>query len=221
MIKYLKQGWLVIAISLVFGGLLAGVQIKLGPIIKNNQITKSYSRIPLLLLGKDKVEGAKNEIASGKVAVNKDGKTIAELTVQTPETPLDYDVYKVSEGGKQIGWVVLGKGNGYADEVVCLIGLSADIKTITGVSVISQKETPNLGSKLQSKWADQFAGKASSPALEVVKNKSGKPDNNKIDAISGATISSDALTTIVNQTIAKFSDDVKKLKFASAATKEK
>lgn len=221
MLKYLKEGWLVIVISLVFGGLLAAVQITLGPIIKEKQITKSYALMPLLVLGKEKVQGTQNAISTGKVTVTKDGKAVAELSVQTPETPLDYDVYKVIEGGKQLGWVVLGKGNGYADEIVCLIGLSTDLKKITGVTVLSQKETPNLGSKLQSKWVDQFAGKASSPALEVVKNKSAKPDNNKIDAISGATISSNALTTIVNETIVKFSADVNKLKFAPAATKEK
>lgn len=221
MIKYLKQGWLVIAISLVFGGLLAAVQMKLGPIIKNNQITKSYSRIPLLLLGKDKVEGGKIIIGKGEVSLEKDGKNVATFTVQTPENPLDYDVYKIFEGNKQAGWVVLGRGNGYADEIICLIGLSTDMKTITGVSVITQKETPNLGSKIQSPWVNQFAGKAANPPLEVVKTKSAAPDNNKIDAISGATISSDSLTTIVNQTVAKFAADEKNLKFAPVAAEEK
>lgn len=221
MIKYFKQGWLVIAISLAFGALLAGVQITLGPLIKQNQITKSYSRIPLLVLGQAKVDGATINIKDDEITVEKNGKAEAVLTVQKPENQLDYDVYKVSEGGSQIGWVVMGKGNGYADEIVCLIGLSTDLKKINGVSVISQKETPNLGSKIQSPWADQFAGKAAQPPLEVVKDKSGKPDNNKIDAISGATISSDSLTTIVNQTVTKFSAEVKDLKFAPAGAKEK
>ncbi|HNX25961.1 MAG TPA: FMN-binding protein [Phycisphaerae bacterium] len=221
MLKYFKQGWLVIAISLAFGALLAGVQLTLGPKIKENQITKSYNRIPLLLLGQDKVNGAKIVIAGDKITVDRDGKAETTLTVQKPENPLDYDVYKVFNGDKQLGWVVLGKGNGYADEVVCLIGLSPDLKTITGVSVISQKETPNLGSKIQSPWIYQFAGKAANPPLEVVKNRTASPDNNKIDAISGATISSDSLTAIVNQTVAKFVGDVEKLKFASAAAEEK
>lgn len=217
MLKYFKQGWLVIAISLAFGAILAGVQITLGPKIKENQITKSYNRIPLLVMGRENVEGAKIVIKGDDVTVERDGKAQAVFTVVKPENPLDYDVYKVCQDGKQAGWVILAKGNGYADEIVCLIGLSTDLKTITGVSVISQKETPNLGSKIQSPWINQFAGKAANPPLEVVKNKSGAPDNNKIDAISGATISSDSLTTIVNQAVAKFAADVKNLKFATAA----
>lgn len=214
MIKYLKQGWLVIAIALGFGALLAGVQIVLGPKIDANRIAKTYKRIPVLVMG-EKAAGGDIVIKGQEITVSKDGKVIATLKVEKPtaETNPGYNVYKVLEGDAHVGWVVEGNGMGYADAIVCLVGLDKNLGKITGVSVIEQKETPNLGSKIQGPWAAQYSGKSTAAALEVVKNKTGAPDNEKIDAISGATISSTCLTDIVNRTVEKFKGDVAKLKF--------
>ncbi|MCP4450920.1 MAG: FMN-binding protein, partial [Planctomycetes bacterium] len=62
------------------------------------------------------------------------------------------------------------------------------------------KETPGLGNKIiEQPWRDQFTDKQSSTPLMVVKNGAAK--GHEIDGISGATISSRAVTGIVNTTI--------------------
>jgi electron transport complex protein RnfG len=179
MLNYLKQGWLVLLLALGFGGGLAAVQIKLGPVIAENQRNEIYGRISELVPG-----GAKEKTREIDLA----GET----------------VYKVfSEDGRHVGWVIRADGMGYADKIDVLIGLGVEAKTINGIYVLDQKETPGLGSKIASpKWNRQFKGKPTAPPLEVVKTPASKPY--QIDAISGATISSKSLTGIVNDSVEEF-----------------
>ncbi len=85
--------------------------------------------------------------------------------------------------------------NGYGGEINLAVGISYDGVTITGVSVISQSETPGLGAVCTDrKFTDQFKGIAG--FVEYV--KTGKTEPNQIDAISGATITTKAVTEAVN-----------------------
>ena len=71
---------------------------------------------------------------------------------------------------------------------------------ITGISVISQTETAGLGAVCAEKtskgedFRNQYAGKSG----EITVIKSGEPADNEIVAISGATISSKAVTAGIN-----------------------
>ena len=212
--KHLLDGWLILVLALVFGSGLTAIQQTLGPIIEQNQKDKTYNRIPMLTLGEEAIEGLAIEPAGSAIKLTQDGKTVDTLHVEETVQGSPVVAYRVYEGERLTGYVLEGSGSGYADKIVTLIGLSADLKTITGVSVIKQMETPNLGSKIVGPWVGQYAGKAASPPLEVVKNGSGSPDNNKIDAISGATISSRCLTDIVNQTVETFSTELPNLQWS-------
>lgn len=179
MLKYLKQGWLVIVLGLLFGAALAGIDSKLSPIIARNQKEETYGQIPQLVPGADVTKTEEVDVGAFR-------KTLKIL---------DAD-------GKHIGWVVRAEGMGYSDKIKALIGLDAEAKTITGVYVLEQKETPGLGSKIASPWNEQFDGKPVEPPLVVVKHK--PAEDNQIEAISGATISSSALTRIVNRASERF-----------------
>ena len=49
------------------------------------------------------------------------------------------------------------KGQGYADTIERLLGLSTDFRSITGLFVLDQKETPGLGNKIiTDAWRSQF-----------------------------------------------------------------
>ena len=75
-----------------------------------------------------------------------------------------------------------------------MVGIDKNNK-ITGIEVISQQETPGLGAKIkESSFLQQFIGKT----LEELKIKK---DGGKIDAVTGATISSRAVTNGVRQAI--------------------
>jgi electron transport complex protein RnfG len=109
-------------------------------------------------------------------------------------------LYRVSLADRLSGWVIKAAGRGYADKIEILIGLNPDAKTISGIFILEQKETPGLGNKISlSQWRNQFIQKSTALPLTVVKGKSAT--SNSIDAVTGATISSRSVTGIVNRTI--------------------
>ena len=191
------QAWLILVLALIFGAALAAVQVNLSQTIRNNKLQETLERIPELVWGAAKAGKTENqnsavEITPGTITVEKDGKTSY------------YQVYRVSRAGRLSGWVVKAGGQGYADKIEILMGLDPNAKTISGIFILEQKETPGLGNKISlSRWRNQFIQKSTAKPLKVVKGKS--PTSNSIDAVTGATISSRSVTGIVNRTV----DDLK------------
>jgi electron transport complex protein RnfG len=170
--SYLGQAWLVLAISLVFGALLAGVQVGLAAKIAANKLNETLDQIPNLVPGG--VADKSEEVQMG-----------------------DRAAFKVMDAdGKHIGWVIKAAGNGFADRIELLIGMDAEAKMITGLYVLDQKETPALGDNIKkADFRDRFNGKPTDVALSASQTPTG-PD--QIQAISGATISSQSVCDIVN-----------------------
>lgn len=95
---------------------------------------------------------------------------------------------------------------GYGDAIKIMVAFKAD-NTISGIDVVSHTETPGLGAKAdEPKFKDQFMGKEVSE-LMVTKGGSNPQD---IDAISGATITSRAVTNAVNEAIIYYNTNIKK-----------
>jgi electron transport complex protein RnfG len=92
-----------------------------------------------------------------------------------------------------VGKVVKQASKGYNEDIVLMIGYDNDF-VIKGIKVISQAETPGLGTEVESpSFLNQFIDK--SAPFSVKKS----PDETKIDALSGATISSKAVCDAVNK----------------------
>lgn len=98
---------------------------------------------------------------------------------------------------------------GYGGDIQLTVGIQAD-GTVNGYSVLSINETAGLGmnAKANADWAAQYSGKKVDH-FEVVKNGTGNmnapaEDNPAIDAISGATITSKAVTGAMNSCLAYF-----------------
>ncbi|MFZ2163745.1 MAG: RnfABCDGE type electron transport complex subunit G [Sideroxyarcus sp.] len=109
-------------------------------------------------------------------------------TVTLPGKSGDVLVYRGRRAGKVEAVVYRVIGNGYAGNIVCVMGVSREGK-ILGVRVISHKETPGLGDKIEpskGKWIFDFDGKflGDPPAdkWEV------KKDGGVFDQFAGATI---------------------------------
>ncbi len=190
--NFFSQAWLVLVLAICFGGLLAGMQILLGPIIEANKINETLERVPVLVFGAahaTELSQSGMEINPLSVGVDKAGKTVR------------YNVYETKSDGKLAGWVTKSAGQGYADKIEILIGFDPGMDKITGLFVLDQKETPGLGNKiLEDAWRGQFLDKSTAKPLTPVKGKSRA--SNEIDAITGATISSKAVTDIINTAVA-------------------
>lgn len=189
----LSQAWLVLLLALVFGAALAAVQVNLSSVIAANKLNETLDRIPELVWGVDPSGNTTDrmravEIKPGSVAIQKGGKSAR------------YNLFRVDQAGKQAGWVIKAAGQGYADKIEVLIGLDPSLEVITGLFILEQKETPGLGNKITfPRWRNQFVNKKTDIPLVVAGTD--KQTSNVIDAVTGATISSRSVTTIVNRTI--------------------
>lgn len=185
--KYIKQGWLVIVLGVCFAATLAGIHQALKNRIAANQLHAIDGQIPALIPGADSAKTKLDE----------------HLTAQ-----LKMEVRKAfSSKGKLLGWVLRASGSGFADKIEILIGLDVSTTKITGIYVLEQQETPCLGSKITTRrWNSQYYDQPTDKKLVVVKGMSTeqkKIKDGQIDAITGATISSDAVTDIVNDAVTK------------------
>ena len=107
-----------------------------------------------------------------------------------------YQIFDIDNA--HIGWVIPAEGMGFADKIVLLYGLNADRSTITGMAVLDQKETPGLGDKIRDEeFTLKYKNKPAEQELVVVKLPTAGEQN--VEAITGATVSSRAVTTIINQ----------------------
>ena len=191
--NFISQTWLVLLLAICFGALLAGMQITLGPTIEANKINETLEKVPEMVFGAAHAQELADrkqvvDVTPISVGVDKAGKTIR------------YSVFEAKTEDQLAGWVVKTAGQGYADKIEMLIGLDPMIEKITGIFVLDQKETPGLGNKIVTdEWRSQFLAKSTAQPLATVKGKASA--GNEIDAITGATISSKAVTDIVNAAV--------------------
>lgn len=109
-------------------------------------------------------------------------------TVTLPGKNGDVLVYRGRRAGKVEAVVYRVIGNGYAGNIVCVMGVSSEGK-ILGVRVINHKETPGLGDKIEpakAKWIFDFDGK--SLGDPVAEKWAVKKDGGVFDQFAGATI---------------------------------
>ena len=102
-------------------------------------------------------------------------------------------IYMVLESGDLLGYAASVAPTGFGGAMDIMVGVSAD-GTVVGIKIVSHSETPGLGSRVDS---DSFLGqyKGLGGVLTVGKD---------VDAITGSTISSRAVTKGVNSALAAF-----------------
>ncbi len=131
-----------------------------------------------------------------KISAQEDEAIKSLLTEMFPEMSryeFKNEIYTVYSDGDKLGYAFLAVGKGYGGDINILVGLS-DETTVKGIKIVSQTETPGLGSRITEPFfTDQFAGVA-------INNVALSRDGGKIDAITGSTISSSAVVDAVRDT---------------------
>lgn len=108
---------------------------------------------------------------------------------------VDHVLSALDEGGSQIGYVLtITSHEGYGGDITFTMGICND-GTLNGISILSISETAGLGMKAEAVLKPQFAGRNVS---SFTYTKTGAANDSQIDAISGATITTNAVTTAVN-----------------------
>lgn len=189
-------------ITLIAGILLGGIyQITKKPIDKQNEKTKQEAYAAVYDGAEfesdndvnDKLEAFQKDLTAGKIKAES-GQDISDVIVS--------EVMKAKVGGKDAGYVVTCSGKGYGGNVQIALGID-DKGTIKGIKIMDcTNETPGLGQNSSNEeWNKQYLGATTEQELSVVKDGSGDVKNNTINAISGATITSSAVTRAVDGTL--------------------
>lgn len=127
------------------------------------------------------------------------------------DLPLDGTIISEVNAGKAngeiVGYTFSALPTGYGGEINMLIGISAEGK-LTGIEILSHNETPGLGAKsTEPEFKDQFPGKSAEKPLTLVKEAAS--GENEVQAISGATITSTAVTDAINAAIGLYTGSLK------------
>lgn len=114
------------------------------------------------------------------------------------ELPLEGDstYYKGTANGAETGYVFTTESKGYGGTVQVLTGIDEE-GNVTGVAILSHSETPGLGANAtKDSFLEQYQQSGPDDGFSVI--KSGEKAAGQIDAITGATITSRAVTDAVN-----------------------
>ena len=135
---------------------------------------------------------------------------------------VEIDYYEgLDKGGEVVGYAFVGEAKGYSSMIKVVVGLDLE-GTLTGIEITEQKETPGLGSKdveipvNKTFWQaimgrgesgepgrpwfeDQFVGKTFKDLKVVIENT-----DTEIHSLTGATITSKAVTKAVRESMEKF-----------------
>lgn len=136
---------------------------------------------------------------------------IAQTFEQAERVENDYvlDVVKASDASSVVGWCMTVETKSYGGPLQFIVGITKD-GNVKALNILSHSDTPGLGAKAtEPEFYGQFTDKTQLP-LKVVKGSAGNPD--EISAISGATITSNAVVDGVNAAVDYWSKNLKEAK---------
>ncbi len=195
-IKYfIQQSWLLIISSFCFGLLIAITNAAWSPRIEQNKIDK----LNRYLIGGLLPEAAEFELE-------------AELEIESARgKKVKSNIYKaLSSQGECVGWAFNISGPGFADKIELVVAVDGDFQKFAGFAVLASNETPGFGDQIKLPYyRNQFAG-APAEELELVRTGDAEKIDSEIVAISGATVSSEAVVKIINNAITQVKDQMQK-----------
>jgi len=113
-------------------------------------------------------------------------------------------IYFGIKGNEKIGVTVNTSANGYGGAIEVMTGIDKELK-VTGVKILSQSETAGLGANCTGdEFLSQYVGKTA--GMKVVKTMAGETE---IQAISGATRTTNAVTAAVEEALKKAKEVLK------------
>jgi Na+-transporting NADH:ubiquinone oxidoreductase subunit C len=103
-------------------------------------------------------------------------------------------------------------GSGLWGTVTGILAVEDDLSRIVGLDIISHNETPGLGGRIDESWfKEQFRGeRIPDEGIRILKG-SGTGDEDRengiVDAVTGASLTSTSMQTIINDALAALKGD--------------
>ena len=139
--------------------------------------------------------GVTNEATKNTIALRQQEAKNAAMSQVIPAktynllriTPDDHELYAAFNDYDLVGYAVSLSESGYGGEINMMIGIKAD-RTVSGISITDMSETPGLGDNAKNpEFTDMFKNLDADEAKLTA-------DGGKVQALSGATVTSKAVT---------------------------
>lgn len=180
----LKEAGILFAITLIAGLILGFVyELTKGPIAEQ-KAKKVQQACAAVFEEADKFQ---------EIPFEADAALSAELTEAGVKIGTVYEA--LAADASLLGYVVQSTSTeGYGGNIVVFMGITVD-GVLNDISLLEIKETPGLGMKAGTELVPQFSGKQ---VESFTYTKTGSSSDSEIDAISGATVTTKAITNAVN-----------------------
>jgi len=130
-----------------------------------------------------------------------------EADLFKPGTVGDIEYFEAMKGPALAGYCIKVTGSGYGGYMRIIVGIDTG-GVIKGLRILEHQETPGLGSRIN----ETRPGESEPYFLRQLKGKNAGTVTVRrgVDAITGATISSKAVTDAINKAVTELLDQVKK-----------
>ena len=150
----------------------------------------------------------KDTIEALNLQTEKEARTVVlpdAANFEAGDSEESYYIGKAEDGSAK-GYVFTTTAKGYGGTIQVMTGVNTEGE-ITGVTILSLDETPGLGMNAQNtSFTDMYKQTVPEGGFNVI--KSGTAGDGNIVALTGATITSQAVTDAVNSAVAKY-DEIK------------
>ena len=195
--KIVKNTLILTAITVV-SGLLLGVvyDITKEPIAQAQANTKQEA-YRAVLSDASSFEAVDFDADSASSLLSENGYTSDEITGVVEGT---------DDSGETVGYVIsVQSGEAYDGTLELSVGIATD-GTVKGVEMLDISETAGLGMKAdEAEFKDQFKDKI---VEKFTYTKTGEDGDDMIDAISGATITTNAVTNAVDSALVYYQNEL-------------
>ena len=189
---------LILTAITVVSGLLLGVvyDITKDPIAQAQENTKQKA-YRSVLSDASSFEAVDLDVDSAASLLSENGYTSDEITEVVEGT---------DDSGETVGYVIsVQSSEAYDGTLELSVGIAAD-GTVKGVEMLSISETAGLGMKAdEAEFKDQFKDKN---VDKFTYTKTGESGDDMIDAISGATITTNAVTNAVDSALVYYQNEL-------------
>ncbi|WP_300437351.1 Na(+)-translocating NADH-quinone reductase subunit C [Christiangramia sp.] len=165
---------------------------------------------------------------NGEVDESKDAFEVdLAKELKKPVEEQTFPLYIAEVEGKKY-YVLPLRGNGLWNAIFGYISLKDDVNTIKGATFDHLGETPGLGAEITKQWFKEafeeekiFDGDGNLVGVSVVKGNidASDKDDNKVDAISGATITGDGVSDMISERLKRYLPYFEKQKDIKVAIK--
>ena len=194
--KIIRDALALTAITLVSGLALGAVYgITKEPIARQEELAKQEAYQEVFPEAEQFQTVTLDEELSGQIRSGLDEAGYTQDSIQEVTEALD-------DEGQRLGYAITVLTTaGYGGEIQFSMGVSLD-GTVNGISFLSISETAGLGMKADT---EEFRGQFAQKQVEAFTyTKHGASEEDGIDAISGATITTSAVTDAVNAGLCAF-----------------